>query len=482
MVAQELLDGIKHLGNGVGYLFKGEFDNMLVSLLNGAFVVGIFLIIMFLVKFVLEITIFKSDEHKKYSTWMAVGIALIGILNDSLVVFIYRVLGGSFPLILLLLLVVFAIIIFVNKLRKHNYESLSEMRSAATEATVARKDLRKEDHDLSLQEKMEKRELGAIVEAERIVDHELLGARNLHQLVERLRELLGQLAQVTDQAQAQQLRDSILKGSQALPNLIKEEYVDEEKLTKLLQKLKQELYADIKLDGKEQLEFNHLHEHLARQLAEESKLNIGSSRTKLMSKESEAKLHQFLARARQLDEQRATLLKEIEAIDTTELSQTQQLRNLVTQLIQSLNAGDSNSALSHLANIEQLINTETAESRKLKELLLREQQLTQQKLQLDMDMHQLVRQFANLEKQEGKHISQDEHKDEHNFRVIEEKVRIIKEMEEQGDTMSVNHQAAQRNLQQALEQIKRDHATNIELLTKIRQHLRTHHLSVPGWT
>ncbi len=456
MVAAELVNGIEYLGQAIGDLFQGKFNAMLVNLLNAGTVVGIFLIIMFLMKFVLEISIFRNQEHKKYATWMAVGIALIGIMNDHLFTFIYKIFAGSLPLILLILLVVFAIIIFINRLRKEHYSASSEMHQAHTEALSARKDLSKEDHDLRLQEKMENREFGAIQNAEHIVDEELAQVRNLHEMIEKLRALLGQLAQVTNQAQAQQLRATLLRGAQALPNLVAQDYTDEEKLDKSLQKLQTDLYAELRTDGNENLEIHHLHEHLAQQLSDESHLNIEASKEKVMSNEGEAKLQQFLLQIQQLDQQRKKLASELDTIDRNELGQTKQLQNAVAQLINTLNEGNVNQALTELATLEQLIGTESAESRKLRELFAQEQGIAQQKKQLDATMEQYVHQLVGVEKHERKEVDEDEYKEKHNFRIVEERVRNLKDIEESGDTISANHSAAIARLQDVLDVIKKD--------------------------
>ncbi|MCF7798548.1 hypothetical protein K9M74_01455 [Candidatus Woesearchaeota archaeon] len=407
MVAQGLIDSLTALGKAVGFLFKGDFGAMAENLLIGGIAVGVFLIIMFLMKVILEISILKSPEHKKYATWIGVGIALIGMVNDAVYNMLTSLVGGSFIIVVLILLVVFAVVIFVNRMRKSHYDASAEMHGAHTDAISARKDLKKEDHELSLQEKLEKRETGALNKAEHIVDDELSSIRNLQELVTKMRQLLGQLAQTTDQAHAQQLRGSLTRGAQALPTLVKEDFADEEKLKKILHQLEHEFLSEIKLDGEETEQVAHLEARIKDQLVNEHKVGEHAARTKILT--AEQQLKDFLQQARQLDQQREELVRSLRDLEGKELTQTKQLQQEVTQLIQSLDAGNSSLALQHVGTIEQLINAETAESRQVRQLLMQEQQLTQRKLQLDHAMKQLVHRLAGVERREDKTIRHDEH-------------------------------------------------------------------------
>jgi len=433
MVAQELIASFTSLGQAVGHLFKGEFAEMTGKLLVGGSAIGLFLVIMFLMKFVLEITIFKNSDHKKYATWMAVGISLIGITNDSLVTLIYNVMGGSLPIILLILLAVFAIIIFLKKMQTNSHQASAEMHDAHREAVSSRKDLNKEDHDLTLQTKMETREMGAISKAEHIVDDEISKIKTLKDLVAKMRALLGQLAQVTDQAQAQQLRASLTRGAQALPSILNEDLADEKKLDAILKKIGSNFHQEMILDGKEQLEVSHLHQHLARQIADERKVDISIAQETIRDVQYESQLANLVSHSGQLDIKRKDLLVKVEQIDRAELSQTAQLRTAVNQLIAALNEGNNAEALTHIATIDQLSNSESAESVQLRQLIIEEKQLTVEKKQFATQMKNIVMHLKFDENKEEKELAHDEHDERDSFRRFKEALETAEKAKKEGD-------------------------------------------------
>ncbi|MCA9478526.1 MAG: hypothetical protein KC535_05245 [Nanoarchaeota archaeon] len=126
-----------------GSSMSGFLDGILGSLP----LFGLIVVVFGLMFFVTKVTLFKSSEHDRYARMIAIGIALLGLAQQS----VYDAILGlstSFLILSFLIAVVFMFIMFINHSRKAHLTSHAELHKITGEALNARRDLEKIKHDL----------------------------------------------------------------------------------------------------------------------------------------------------------------------------------------------------------------------------------------------------------------------------------------------------------------------------------------------
>lgn len=140
-------------------IFQPGYDGSSIGaqLAHAAPLFGLIFIVYGLIYFILITTIFKpSDESDKikpkYARMIAIGIAIIGIAQQS--VFNAILAWSTFLLIAAFIMaVIFILLMFLNRMRTKHYDAATEMKEAYKTDLTAKKELLKVKHDVKLDKK-----------------------------------------------------------------------------------------------------------------------------------------------------------------------------------------------------------------------------------------------------------------------------------------------------------------------------------------
>lgn len=161
-------------------LLGGQVDSFVPNLVHSVPLFGLFFIIFGFTFFLTKITLFKHADHDKYARMIAIGIALVGIVQQS----VYDAILG-WTTTFLILAFIFAIIMmslmFVNYSRTNHheinekmYKNIEKNKLAKHKAKIAKHDITKLEHEMykdkGLMHKV-KRDLSSLDRDLRDVDH-----------------------------------------------------------------------------------------------------------------------------------------------------------------------------------------------------------------------------------------------------------------------------------------------------------------------
>ncbi|MGM5481136.1 MAG: hypothetical protein ACQESE_01860 [Nanobdellota archaeon] len=351
--APSAFDHLSTIGTAFSFLFDGDLGLFLSTLLEGAPLVGVFLIVYILGRFVSGTTIFKKAESKTYENLFGLGLALVGIATPKVYGFIVSVLGGSFILILTIIFVIAAIIIQITRARGNAAEASAEAHEALAESRKVQKDSSKEKHDLKLQKKLEKRERGSISKAEGIIQDELNRIRNLKMILKNMVSLLQQVQGVRDEGAAKSYRDRLLKMAAKAAASIKSFVKKENTLRSLLSRMKNLEKTQFKVDQKEIKEENDLRHHLKEKLQNEGhhEDNIEKHLIKF-----DTEIRNLVQRLQNAEKEKMNLLSHEIYDDEKIRNFDHKLQELQKQLISQLENSDDSGANQTVSEMYNLVN------------------------------------------------------------------------------------------------------------------------------
>ncbi len=191
---------------------------------------------------------------------IAVGIALIGLATQS----VYNAIlswTGSFLTISFILAIIFMFIMFLNHLKKNNYEMSTEMRHAQKDSLSAKKDLRHMQHDFKLDEKEREKVMNDLGDLSDKLDSMKRLSGTEIQMIDKLAGLLRKAtaaASNNDQSGAHGYTQMLSKEIGTLITTMKHEDVDENALDKILMAIDGALdrwghHADLEKDEEKHL-------------------------------------------------------------------------------------------------------------------------------------------------------------------------------------------------------------------------------------
>ena len=151
-VSTSVSDALNGIVNGFSSLIHGNTAGFVDGIVGAIPLVGLFAIVFGLTFFLTKTTIFKKEEHAKYARMVAIGIALIGLVQQS----VYNVvlnLSKSFLILAFLFAIVMMAIMFVNVNRKSYFEVQKETFDAMNNKMGSQKTLQATKDDLKKDKK-----------------------------------------------------------------------------------------------------------------------------------------------------------------------------------------------------------------------------------------------------------------------------------------------------------------------------------------
>ncbi|MCF7799169.1 hypothetical protein K9M74_04670 [Candidatus Woesearchaeota archaeon] len=304
------------------YLFKGSTSGFVSGVVGAIPLLAVVLIVFGLAFFLGKLTIFKDDKHTKYARMIAVGIALIGLATQS----VYNAIlswTGAFLNVAFVLAIIFMFIMFLNYLKKNNYEGSKDMMEAQKASLSAKKELKHMQHDFKLDEKERNRVMNDLGDLETKLDSMKKLSGTELQMIDKLADLLRKAttaASRNDQQAAHGYAQMLTKEIGTLITTMKHEATDENALDHLLMDIDRVLdrwdhNSALEHDEEKHLNtiFSKINDKIAAAGADVSERMIKELRTK-----EESNLLELLRKVRshliQLTKLKDTLMKEAEQL------------------------------------------------------------------------------------------------------------------------------------------------------------------------
>jgi len=381
--------------NAFKYLFQGNTDGFAAGLVGAIPLLAVVLIVFGLTFFLGKLTIFKQDIHTKYARMVAFGIALIGLATQSVFNAILNW-SGAFLNIAFILAIIFMFMMFLNYLRKNNYEMSSEMRKAYKDTLVAKKELKHVQHDFELDEKERKRVMRDLGDLSTKLDSMKKLSGSELQMIDKLADLLRKAttaASRNDNSAVHGYAQMLTKEIGTLITTMKHEDVDENKLDKILMDIDAALdrwghHSDLEKDEEKHLNviFHKISSHVASAGADVAKRMV----THLMKDDDKHLLQRLRAmreKLLQLSQLRDIIMKTAEELRSSSYRSKHMEAQAVRTAIFNLQFTEAHN---HLDQLRSMVEREPQIVGRLKELDAQMFQLSSQLHEMQKELNQLL--------------------------------------------------------------------------------------------
>lgn len=255
---------LQSFGDGFRALFQADMDGFIDGLLGAMPLFGLIFVVYGLAYFLCVLTLFREKEHQRFAQMIAIGIALLGLAQQS----VYNTILGlstAFLTIAFILAVVFMIIMFLNYSRRRHFETNKDMFDSQKSYLQSKREANKVKHELN-------KDTGLYKKAERDlshVDHELSEFDHMTgdelRLVDEISKLLERITSHSEDEHAYvaALRNHI----GALMNRLNHERRDYGRLDNLVDRLTHEFDQwgyDFRTETREEKELINILKHHAR--------------------------------------------------------------------------------------------------------------------------------------------------------------------------------------------------------------------------
>lgn len=364
--------------------FRGNFNAD--YLVTSAPLIGLIVVVFGLTYFIAVTTIFKDEAHHKYARMIAIGIAILGLAQQS----VYNaILSWStiFLIVAFVTAVIFMFIIFLNHTRKNHYDTAKAMREAHASDLVAKKSLYKIKHDVAMDKKYYQRVTKDLNKLNNDLDEiiSLAGSeKNQVDEIARLLQSLASAAQKGEQGLVHQYAQALGNHIGALISSMKHEDVLDNDVNSLVEKVNSVLshwsHNEMK-DEKVEKQMLHIFRRIAATIGQEYD---EKEYTKLMADNKLLNDH-FREMHR--------ILGELSLLREHLTSHTESLDNLgykkkhleASEMRDAIFDGDYSRAHKHLDTLRSIIEQEPNMGVKLKSSSLKIKNLVS-----EMDKHQTI--------------------------------------------------------------------------------------------
>ncbi|MBN1175160.1 hypothetical protein JXA48_00810 [Candidatus Woesearchaeota archaeon] len=349
--ATGILSDVNEIGQALGSLFGEEgIKGFFTHLFNAVDGIGVFLIIYGLMMFVSQITLFKAEEHKKYSHMFGIGIALIAITNKKIYSLLVDLMAGTLLTLILILFVVYAIIILLTHLKKVHNEAKEGAFKSATRSTAAAGEFAKVNNETRASRRLMRRERRARGDTSESIDELSSAVGNHMHLIQVMEQQLSHAATLQSKGESTRaVRQGILDRMSSFVASLHHEHKSLKALNVELKNLETLSFREFKLDQIEKNDYSHLISRL------QSKAGVVGP----IPVTTETKIKDYGFKALQLDKAKVQLLKQMESLvmdANSNESQTDSLQQRLTGALESGNISEASAALgsikSHLQKIE----------------------------------------------------------------------------------------------------------------------------------
>ena len=386
-------ESLGHLGAAFSFLFRGQPDQFIPELLRGAPVVGVFLLIYGLVLALCIMTFFKESDHRKYAHYFAIGIALLGTVQDSVFNIAANLIGGTMLIVILAVLFGFFIVNAWTRGKRSHLEESADMYKAKKVEQEEYRDALKQKHSSTLQGRLNKEEEHNVDQADNILrtlEHDTQDALVLFQRIQQaIQHAAGLVSQGQPFEEYKQRIASVLKTQ--VPRLhVKPDIAQ---LHEQMVKLKQTEHQQITLDHQKIMTGEHDLEQEINLIIQQLQTSYPKKVKKI--KAEEENLRRLFRQAHDLIKQKTVLINEAEQLvdegpDNVD-GEAQTIAHEVDNVLSALNANDFGKASNELSLLRQKMNMTM--------------QKAQQADQIFHKIHQLIEEIIRVDKEYERHLN-----------------------------------------------------------------------------
>jgi len=347
MVAQGIAGDFASIGKALGSLFNGGgFDKFFEYLFDAVPGIGVFLIIYALMMFVSKITLFREPEHHKYAHMVGIGIALIGITNDSIYTFLVDFLAGSFLQLFLILFVVFGLMISLNYLKKHLHIAREGNANAAAKDALARTEEKKALTEFNATEQLDYIELSAEMKANKTAENLDAVNNDALKLVDEMQGQLSHAAALQSKGESTRaIRQGILDRISSYVSSLHNEFKSLNTLKKELNSLELASFKELKIEKNGDVDVKHLTAILNK-----------DPQLKKTIRQNNGVVLKYVQQVKQLELSRQSMLKRINSLIDEMVDVEKKTDSLRSELTRSLESGNIAEASSVLGAIRDHLN------------------------------------------------------------------------------------------------------------------------------
>ncbi|MFP4119295.1 MAG: hypothetical protein ACLFTH_04540 [Candidatus Woesearchaeota archaeon] len=396
-------DALNHIGQSFVILFQeGDIGGFLNELLKGAPLVGVFLIIYILGRFLSAKTIFRGAETKTYENMFGLGLALVGLFTPNVYAFITTVLGGTFIMIMAFIFIVSAIIIQITRARGTAAQASSETHKALAESNKSQKESSKARHDKKMAKRMNRKEKWAVRHSQDELHSIRVGNKNLKTSLKDLRDLLKHLGGIRDEGEASKIKEQIMKQASIFRSHFKKEYSifhDVKGMTKRLKKLS---VHELNVEKDEDMHIDKVKETIRKKLHEHHGDEDLENRIAKESKNIELIMRNYVL---PLQKKFTLLINRAQEYENAEEHDYQHVNQLVEELIQALNSGDYDRSVQLISKIDSELDRIQEITEELENLMKEERSLEDKRRQAEDQINSLFSRISHQIKKDKKSSS-----------------------------------------------------------------------------
>ncbi|MGM5480375.1 MAG: hypothetical protein ACQESC_02860 [Nanobdellota archaeon] len=383
-------DHISTIGSSFTYLFNGDVGQFLSTLLEGAPVVGVFIMVYILGRFISGSTIFKKVDKNVYENMFGIGLALVALATPSVYGFIVSIFGGTFVIILALILLVTFIAVAIIRGKSSHSEAKGELHENKAEEHKAHQTENKEEHELDQLGKLQHKEEKDLNAANTDLKSIKKTGLSVDKSIKIIKSLLNNLASESSSESAEKLKKQIMSQAAHIGNNIKKIHKNEHHLKRMLGDLQKIDHRGLNLTKDEANLFNDLKKHLQKVYAGKHGVDPSDPSAKNAVNKEESAIKNHVAHLKQAELTREHLEKQAKDLDSLLTHSISELSDKHKEFVNFMTSGDTNGAINSFGDIEKLKDKIRDEDAKIAHLIPEQQQLTNRVSQLSNDLKSII--------------------------------------------------------------------------------------------
>jgi len=388
-----VLPHLAWVGKAIGFLFDGKWGLFFDSLAEGFPVAGVFLVVMFMVYFLLKISLMKDQEHSRTAMWISVGIGLTAIFTPTTFDFIYTKVAKFLVYIVAGAAVIYGGLAIFHRGQSIHFKGLAASRKDRAEASQEKRDLSKEQQETNLSEAVLDKEKRAVQGSKIFLGNYFQGFKSLKSSIKNLRELLQTAADIQSKGEdADTYRKGILSRVAIIVTELKQEFTGMEKIRTLSRAEEKLEFKELDLAKTEAVLFADFEKIMHIRMNLKAGKAANSPRNPQMQAAWKSLENQFrgqIQAAHALLETKKKLIEEAKTYESKELDQIQTSEQIASSMAQHAQSGDFAGALKTLATIESQISAVEKETQAITDLVNREGAIVTKVLAIDDELKKL---------------------------------------------------------------------------------------------
>ena len=384
------------IGGAFTSLFNGDFGGFFANIVSPEviMVVGAFLFAYLVMHYAIRKTLIRDNEHKKTANGIAIGFALVAIVQDTVFRLIVRFFTSAFT-VMVILFAVFLVLNVFNLGRASTLKSGTDVAKAGADFQRGRKDWKQSTaetnklaQDIKMERNLEHREEDIIHKVEGQLNTIGQGEKSTLGYLQQMASMTSRLSAMRDQGPTGEYRQSLMNQARQLASRVKTIEQQEQQVLQLTKEAIKFERKEIKIEHKEQGLEAHIEQRLKDYMHQTVKATVHQSyKDKTIEQwlAKEANIERETKQIATIMTRKKEIVEKIESLDKTSLHQESSLEHHLDAYQKALANNDTQQALSV---IQQALHEN--------EKVLQEDQML---IKLEREWKQLLQQEEQIEQQ-----------------------------------------------------------------------------------